>query len=151
MTYYKIIKDGIVIDANYVFLRWQAKHRTMLACKPEHGQFIQSTDQQEIWTVDWLNPIPDELAGAYDVIEAVEITADEYAALRKQLDNGLTVELPEESVDQQDIQPAEDVGNDHTETVMTPEQMRRTMIELQQQNEMLLGCVLELSEIVYAG
>lgn len=151
MTYYKIIKDGIVIDANYVFLRWQEKHKTMLACEPEHGQFIQSTDQQEIWTVDWLNPVPAELAGAYDVIEAVEITADEYAALRKQLDNGLTVELPEDPAEQQDTQTAEDAGNDHTDPVMTPEQMRRTMIELQQQNEMLLGCVLELSEIVYAG
>ena len=30
MIYYKVIKDGEVIDVNHVFLKWQRKHNIML-------------------------------------------------------------------------------------------------------------------------
>lgn len=149
MNYYKVIKNGIVIDANCVFLRWQDKHRTMVVCRPENGQFIQSSDQQVIWRVDWLNPIQNELSGKYDTVDAVEITAEEYAELRQRLDSGMNVNAPDTLEETTDTQAGENTIEN--ETIMTPEQMRRKLIEMQQQNEILLGCVLELSEIVYAG
>ena len=45
MTYYKIVQDGNVVDAGFVFLKWNEKHHCMLSCEVNEAQFIQSFDQ----------------------------------------------------------------------------------------------------------
>lgn len=95
MNYYKIIKDGRVVDANDTFLRWQEKHQTMLVCEPERGQFIQSRDQT-IYRVSWLNPAPESVAEQYEMVEAKEIGKDEYDALVALLSNNEPIEDTEQ-------------------------------------------------------
>lgn len=155
MNYYKVIANGTVIDANFIFLKWQEKHGILIGCDAQEAQFIQSTDQAKVWTTPWLNPAP-EAAGEYETVEAVEITAEEYAAIREQLDDGETVVEPEPEQPQPD-NPDEGEGDSGSgETVMSTAEMRRIITEqaelLQEQADrldFLEGCLLEMSEVVY--
>lgn len=152
MNYYKILRDGVVVDANNVFLKWQAKHKTLMVCQPEDGQFIQSSDQSEVYRVVWLHPAPEEVASQYTLIEAREIDKNEYLRIRALLDEG---EQPEE--EQPVIEPEQEPQKQEpTETVLSIDEMRRELSEMKkqneelaQQNEMLTECLLEISEIVY--
>lgn len=161
MNYYKVISDGVVIDANFMFLKWQKKNRVLLGCDISEANFIQSSDQKEVWRAEWLNPVP-EGAGEYETVNAVEITEAEYTELRQQLDLGNVVEqpeLPDETVP--DEEGPDNTGSGETdgagETVMTAEEMRRKIVSLEEQlaeqqahNEFLEECLLEVSEVVYA-
>ena len=153
MKYYKVISNGLVIDANCVWLKWQTKHRILLGCEPHEANYIQSSDQERVWRVQWLNPVP---AGAptFETVEAVEITEEEYLEIRKQLDDGFEVVVPEEI-------PEEEIPEDTTpETpsieVMTPEEMRRKIVYLEaalaeqaKTNDILTECLLEMSTVIY--
>lgn len=100
MTYYKVIVDEKIIDVNFVFLKWQAKHKIMLSCDASEGQFIQSSDCTKVWRVGWLCKIPEELEGVYESVTAVEIDEEEYKILREALDLDKDIEaedIPDES------------------------------------------------------
>lgn len=146
MRFYKIIKDNTVIDANFVWLKWQTKHRVLLACKPYEASYIQSYDGVHVWRVMWLNPPPED-APEFPVAEAVKISKEEYLDLRSQLDSGLTPTEPEPEPPEEEpeVEPPEEPA----ENVMTPEEMRRRIIELTERNQMLEECLLEMSEVVY--
>ena len=111
MSYYKILTNGVVTDANDVFLRWQAKHKMMIVCPPEQGQFIQSSDQESIYRVPWLLPAPEDVAAQYMTADAVEITEDEYTALRAVLDAGeVPADAPEPAQEQpEQVPPSEEL------------------------------------------
>lgn len=153
MKYYKVISNGVVIDANYVWLKWQTKHRILLGCEPHEANYIQSSDQAHVWRVQWLNPVPAD-APTFETVEAVEISEEEYLEIRKQLDDGFEVVVPEEI-------PEEEIPEDTTtETpsieVMTPEEMRRKIIYLEaaleeqaKTNDILTECLLEMSTVIY--
>lgn len=161
MNYYKIIENGTVIDANFVFLKWQKKNNILIGCDASEANFIQSSDQEKVWKVDWLVPV-EAGAGEYPSIEAVEITKEEYDELRVQLDEGLNPEVPEEEseIPSDTDEPGEEVPS---ESVMSVEEMRRKITVLEnaleeqkiingeqmERNDFLEGCLLEMSEIVY--
>lgn len=154
MNYYKVISNGKVIDANCIFLKWQSKHRILIGCDAAEAQFILSYDQEKVWHVAWLNPVPVD-AGEYETIEAVEITEEEYLEIRSQLDDGSEIIDPDEP----DNTPPDDPDEPDEpaeETVMSTDEMRRIIAEqaaqLSEQEdrmEMLEACILEMSEIVY--
>ena len=160
MNYYKVIKNGTVVDANFVFLKWQPKNRILIGCDASEANFIQSSDQNEVWRVDWLVPYSEE-AGVYETVEAVEITEEEYLELRALLDEGTEVVVPEEPEAEPEEEETESEGTG--ETVMTVPQMRLKVATLEEQleqqllinaeqmarNEFLEACLLEMSEIVY--
>lgn len=156
MNYYKIIANGTVIDANFIFLKWQEKHGILIGCDAAEAQFIQSSDQEKVWRTPWLNPAP-ESAGTYETVEAIEITEEEYSAIREQLDDGQTVTEPEPEESQPtDPDTGGDTGDGSSEPVMSTAEMRRIITEqantLQEQAErleFLEGCLLEMSEVVY--
>lgn len=131
MNYYKVIKDGEVIDVNHVFLKWQRKHNIMLACEAVEGQFIQSSDGTNIWRVDWLNRLPEDFPGSYESIEAVEITAEEYEELREKLELGETVEDNTGSENQPETDETETPDEIPTEEVMSATAMRLRIKELE--------------------
>ena len=156
MNYYKVVANGNVIDANFIFLKWQVKHGILIGCDAAEAQFIQSSDQAKVWRTPWLHPAP-EAAGTYETVEAIEITEEEYSAIREQLDDGQTVTEPEPE-EPQPTEPDEgdDTGGGSGETVMSTAEMRRIITEqantLQEQAEwleFLEGCLLEMSEVVY--
>ena len=153
MKYYKVISNGVVIDANYIWLKWQTKHRILLGCEPHEANYIQSSDQEKVWRVQWLNPVPVG-APTFETVEAVEISEEEYLEIRKQLDDGFEVVVPEEI-------PEEEIPEDTTTEVpsievMTPEEMRRKIVHLEaalaeqaKTNEVLTECLLEMSALIY--
>lgn len=155
MNYYKVIRSGTVIDVGFMFLKWSRKHRCMIVCDPSEAQFIQSSDQEQIWRVGWLNPAPPE-AGVFETVEAVEINEEEYLAILLQLDNGEEIHddpepMPEESTEEED-----NPDEEPQEAVMSVAKMRRRIASLEEQireqvkrNDLLEGCLLEMSEIVY--
>ena len=54
MRYYKILNNGMVVDANFVFLKWAqngAGVPFLTTCDIEEAQYIQSYDQKEIYRV----------------------------------------------------------------------------------------------------
>lgn len=146
MKYYKVIANGTVIDANYIWLRWQRKHNILIGCEPHEANYIQSYDQEKVWRVQWLNPVPVD-APIFETVDAVEISEEEYLDLRSQLDSGLTPVEPEPEPEPSEPDPVE--PEPEPEVVMTPEEMRRRIVELTEHNQMLEECLLEMSEVVY--
>lgn len=154
MKYYKVISNGVVIDANYMWLKWQTKHRILLGCEPSEANYIQSSDQEKVWRVQWLNPVP---AGAptFEMVEAVEITEEEYLEIRKQLDDGFEVVVPEETPPEEEI-PEDTTPEVPSVEIMTPEEMRRKIVQLEadlaeqaKTNDILTECILEMSTVIY--
>lgn len=162
MTYYKIISDSQIIDANSVFLKWQSKHDVLLVCDISEAQFIQSSDGETVWRAEWLNRLPDEFEKSryYPVesVDAAEIAEDEYTTLKEQLDIDGSVSADTSEEDSADS--SEDSTDDTeatTEEVMSAAAMRlkikaleSTVADLTEQNDMLTECLLEMSEVVYA-
>ena len=152
MKYYKVISNGVVIDANYIWLKWQTKHRILLGCEAHEANYIQSSDQEKVWRVQWLNPVPAD-APTFETVEAVEITEEEYLEIRKQLDDGFEVvpeEIPEEEI------PEDTPIEVPSVEVMTPEEMRRKIVHLEaalaeqaKTNDILTECLLEMSAVIY--
>ena len=156
MNYYKVIADGNVIDANFVFLKWQHKHHILIGCDASEGEFIQSSDQEKVWRTTWLNPPPQE-AGEYETVNAVEISEEEYEEIREQLDSGEEVPEPEPP-DVSTEPPTEPDEPEESEPVMSAAEMRRIITEqaekIKEQDarmEFIEDCLLEMSEVVYDG
>ena len=155
MRYYKIIEDGKVIDVNYVFLKYQAKHRILLGCDPSEAMFIQSSDQETVWRADWLIPPPKE-AGDYPFADAVEISAEEYTELKEQLDEGNEMPEPEPDPEPDTDDSGEQETPEPGETVMSTAEMRRIIVEQaekikaqDERMEFIEDCLIEMSEVVY--
>ena len=82
MTYYKVIKNGKVIDVldKIVYLKYQKKHNMMILCEEnENAEAIMSSDQQYIWHEESLYQIPVE---GYDTVRIEEIDRYEYDQLK---------------------------------------------------------------------
>lgn len=79
--YYKVIKDGKVIDVldNLVFLKYQKKHNRMLLCNEEEAQAFLSSDGTHIWHEKSLHKIP---VDGYDNVQLEEINVYEYNQLK---------------------------------------------------------------------
>ena len=154
MKYYKVIINGTVIYANSVWLRWQRKHNILIGCEPHEANYIQSFDESKVWRVQWLNPVPSG-APVFETVEAVEISKDEYLEIREKLDDGFEIVVPEE-IPEEEIPQDEPIEVPSVEKVMTPEEMRRKITHLETviaeqavTNNLLMECLLEMSEIVY--
>lgn len=79
--YYKVIKDGKVIDVldHLTFVKYQKKHNIMVLCEESEAQAIVSSDFSYIWHVNWLYKIP---VDGYDTVDLVEIDEYEYNQLK---------------------------------------------------------------------
>ena len=91
--YYKVIKDGKVIDVldHLSFVKYQEKHRIMVACAKEEAQAIISSDGDYIWHVVGLYNIP---VDGYDTVDLVGIDEYEYNQLKI-----LNYKTPQEIID----------------------------------------------------
>lgn len=91
--YYKILKDGKVIDVldHLVFVKYQNKHNIMLVCDESEAQGIVSSDGSYVWHVEYLYKIP---VDGYDTVDLVEIDKYEYEQLKV-----LNYKTPQEILD----------------------------------------------------
>ena len=79
--YYKVLKDNKVIDVldHLTFVKYQQKHKIMIACLKSEAQAIISSDGEHIWHVKGLYHIPID---GYDTVELIEINENEYKQLK---------------------------------------------------------------------
>lgn len=151
MTFYKIIRDGEVVDAAYTFLQWNERHLCMMVCEPRDAQFVQSFDGEHVYHVAWLNPVPEALDGRYETVEAMLIDQQEYDDLRAVLDDGEIVLVPPEETEQPDNPPVEpDEDDEPQDKPMTVQEMRDKIKEQEEAIAFLTDCILEMSVMVYA-
>lgn len=161
MNFYKVLSGAEIIDANCVFLKWQSKNDILLACEITEAHFIQSSDGGTIWRADWLNRLPDGFENSrhypVETVEAVEISAEDYEALKEQLDLGPVEESATDEPQNTEDSSGDDTDSAATEEVMSAAAMRlkiqsleSTVAALAEQNDMLTECLLEMSEVVYA-
>ena len=87
--YYKVVKDDKIIDVldRLIYLKYQAKHNTMLLCNLDEAQAILSSDEETLWHEESLYDIP---VPGYSTVRIEEI--DEYDYKRLKAFNGRTVE-----------------------------------------------------------
>lgn len=91
--YYKVLKNGKVIDAldHLSFVKYQPKHKIMVACDKSEAQAIISSDGEYIWHVHGLYAIP---VDGYDTVQLKRIDEYEYNQLKI-----LNLKTPEEIID----------------------------------------------------
>ena len=148
MVFYKIIRDESVIDAGFVFLKWNEKRHRMYICDVDEGQFVQSFKGDTIYTAEWLKPAPAE-AGTYETVQVVVIDAAEYDELKAYLEDGEDVPVipvPPEPEPEPEPEP-----DDEPEHQMTVAEMRQHIVEQDEQIALLTECILEMSEVIYDG
>lgn len=92
--YYKVVKDGKVIDVldKLVYLKYQKRHERMQFCDEEDAQAIFSSDRMKIWHEVSLYAVP---VDGYDTVEAVPIDEYEYRQLK-----ALNGKTPQEIIDE---------------------------------------------------
>ena len=59
MTYFKIIDNGHAVDAGWMWLRWNTKHKCLMACEPREAHYVQNYTETAVYRFGWLNPLPD--------------------------------------------------------------------------------------------
>ena len=128
MIYYKIYKNGIVVDVNNKFFLRQPKGRIIQVDSPKYANLISNSDKTEYYTVGWLNFL--ENPGSIQSAEATMITEEEYNSLYEQLQMGKTIEEVEEPIIE--LPPQEVVEDEpEAEPVMTVSEMRNKINELE--------------------
>lgn len=92
--YYKVIKDGKVIDVldQLIFLKYQPKHNIMVTCDENEAEAILSSDQTTMWHETSLYKVP---VDGYETVYVESVDEHEYKQLK--MLNGKT---PEEIIDE---------------------------------------------------
>ena len=118
MSYYKIIKNGEIIDVNNLYFRYQSKRMNLINCEQESAQLIQSSDEKSFYRTGWLKPLPKGIE--HEWVEAILISKEEYDKLKEELklysvvvpaEEEIISENKEESVTILDEKPQEKIVN----------------------------------------
>lgn len=143
MTYFKIIDNGQAVDAGWMWLRWNTKHKCLMACEPREAHYVQNYTETAVYRFGWLNPLPDG-APMYPAADGAIIDADEYNDLIEILDDGGTAPEPDEPGPEPD-EPGGDEpepGDDtEPERPMTIAEMRQRIQELEETLNIIMGVV----------
>lgn len=127
--YYKIIKDGIVIDAvegsPWVCL---GKHGYPVRCEPDRATGVISSDSSIIYHIDGAAPL-----GDYQDVIVADIGWQEYDELRALLDDGETVPVPEPVIPEPEPEPEPEPDQPVEEKPMSVQEMRERIMEQDRQ------------------
>lgn len=83
MNYYKIL-DGdsfIGVCCSLNFLKFQNKHKIMLACKENEAQYVTCMNNDKIYHAMWMLPEPEYKKGQYPIVDVIQISEQEYNIL----------------------------------------------------------------------
>lgn len=127
--YYKIIKDGIVIDA-VEGSPWvcMGKHGYPVRCGPDRATGVLSHDSSIIYHIDGAVPL-----GDYQDVIVADIGWQEYDELRALLDDGEEVPVPEPVYPEPEPEPEPDPEQPEVEKPMSVQEMREKIIEQEAQ------------------
>ena len=127
MFYYKIIKDGVVVDVNNTFFRYQVRHKNIVECSSQSAQLVQSSDGKNFYHAEWLLPLPEGVD--HEIAHVVIIDESEYAALKDSLKLNETIKVAE-PIEAATVEE-EVVTEQPVETVMSAAEMRKRILELE--------------------
>ena len=129
--YYKIIKDGIVIDA-VEGSPWvcKGKHGYPVRCGPDRATGVISHDSSIIYHIDGAAPL-----GDYPDVIVADIGWQEYDELRALLGDGETVPVPEPEpvIPEPEPEPEPEPDQPEPERPMTVQEMRERIMEQDRQ------------------
>ena len=150
--YYKIVKNGYIIDVNDVFLAWQPRNRSFYHIEPEYAEYIQTSDLQNIYVTDWTLPTK-KGSPIIDSIEAIIIEKEEYLDLLQKLQSTAPLEhiindeVTIEETSQQEESVSIPIGQiELLQKLIALEEQNTKLLE---QNTFLEDCILELSQEIY--
>lgn len=140
MTYYKIISDDDKLICAYavsspVYIHVQKENGILVRCDYNDASGIVSPDGEHVYTL-----FGKTIGAGFDSPEkAAIISYVEYEAYI----------MEQDQIDTEDESPQihEDVPE---ETILTRAELTRRITELEEQNEFLQNCILEMSEIIYS-
>jgi len=134
--YYKIVSNGTIVDASsgLSYVRWQEKNRLWLSCEAQDANGILTSNGEAIYLLEGAAAMD-----GYSYAMATEITEAEYLVLREELDAGDEIVDPDQPDDQEPDTPSK----------TRLQLLEARVAELQEVNDMLTECLLEMSEIVY--
>ena len=126
--YYKIISDGMAVDAGISFLFVDNRGK-LLYCDADQAQLLQGWRQDKLYHVPWLRPVNMPETIDYDEnVQAVIIEENEFNELIELLDDG--EEVPEPAPEPEpEPEPAPD-SEPEPEHKMTVQEMRDKIAEL---------------------
>lgn len=156
-NYYKIIKNGIIVDVNNDFYKLSKKNLIPIECTPAEAQLIRASySGEEFYRAPWTGPLPTGIRRfVYPMVDAVEISEEEFLKLSEAL---------KENQEISEIEPEEETPvieePEQTETlpprVLSYGELAEKVVALSaaydsivEQNKMLEECVLELSTQLY--
>ena len=132
MRYFKIIRDETILTAEAhdppAFVKLQAKNNIKVRCSEHYAQGIISLNGQEVYQLPGKAALP-----GVDKT-AVEITMTEYDEIIS-------------GYDPEDDTPV--IPDDDPEEPLTRAELTAKVRQLEERNEFLEDCLLEMSEIVY--
>lgn len=155
MTYYKIVEDGKITGAGYTpeLRRVQAKHLILITADENDAEYIQIGE--ELYRDNWF-AAPKYLELPYKAAKITVISKEEYDSIKEAMQQDEEIfDEPEDVGSGSDSSEAPDEGTEETETLPSARerlaQLEEQVETLQQTNDMLTECLLEMSEIVYGG
>ena len=129
MTYFKVIQGSQVVDAGFVFLKWnEARHKMNISDENE-AQFVQSYNQELVYRDNWLKPFPEKCVAKFEKAQVVIIDQNEFEEIRALLDGDEIIPVLSDAPEEVVIEPAKPTE----ETPLSISDMRRIILEQQEQ------------------
>lgn len=129
MTYFKVIQGSQVVDAGFVFLKWNETRHKMNISDENEAQFVQSYNQELVYRDDWLKPFPEKCAAKFEKAQVVIIDQNEFEEIRALLDGDEIIPVLSDAPEEVVIEPAKPAE----ETPLSISDMRRIILEQQEQ------------------
>lgn len=135
MTYYKILKNGMIVDVNHLFFRVQEKHKRIVACDSKYAELIGSSDGNEFYTAYGLRQ-PKYTPSGVEQVEMHFISEEEYNDLKAQLEDVKEIEPP--VVEIEPVSISEPAVEKDPDPIMTVAEMRTKIAKLEKIIELLM-------------
>lgn len=141
MTFYKIIQNNKVVNAGFVFLKWNESDKRFYICGENEAQFVKGYVNETAYHDNWLKPAPQ--GTKYETAKITVITKKEYDSIIKVIDGGSSIDvLPPDIEPDIEPEPSPDLP-------ISVNKMREIILEQEQRISLLTDCILELSETIY--
>ena len=147
MKYFKLIREGEIVDAICdEEASWMVENPRSLSVYTGpmlSAKGVLSSDGATVWHIEGkekFHDYPD-----YPTVMMEEIGPGEYQRLKEEIEAGRTVVVEEPAGDEStDVQREPDAPKTYVEL------LRQQVTEIREQNELLVGCLLEISELLFS-
>lgn len=153
--YYKIIKDGCIIDICNSYGK-VSRRGLIIECKYEEAQYMLGRlPNKEAYRVEWLMPLPLNVQDIEN-FECIQITQQEYFELLEAFETEEEIVYKEEFVFEEEMTEEEEVPSEIPLELLTYSKLAIKVKELTvayntllEQNRLLEDCILEMSQKLY--